>query len=65
MPISEQFRKDEPDHGRCQERHQGYRTDIGEQDNFLRKKFQVSHSEAPKGILDLDGQMLSTKWRIT
>ena len=34
------------------------------QNKFIRKVFQLSPSGTPKGMLELDGQMLSIKWRI-
>ena len=34
------------------------------QDNFLRKVFQVAARGTPKGMLRLDSQILSMKWKI-
>ena len=34
------------------------------QNKFLRRVFQVSQSGTSKGMIELDGQMLSMKWRI-
>ena len=34
------------------------------QNKFLREVLHVAQSGTPKGMLELDGQMLSMKWRI-
>ena len=34
------------------------------QDRFLRRVFQVTQSGTPKWMLELDGQMVSMKWRV-